>query len=223
MKQLNKDAMGIINRKSQIYWFSIGMAVAIIVLLRSRQHQMASQRQYRPCCLLLFTWEKWRLHSSQNKCEVRPTTAAAATIPKKVRADTKLSTQRREPTDSHADPLGWWRNNQNRSLLFSKVAGKNMSICGRSATESFQCRSERRHSSLFLPETSQGQNVGFPQNKQDHNHQGINIKRHYTLGYSLFYHIQGLGICQFYGAFEKKIGNYLTTLLHYVIILHLNT
>ncbi|XP_076591430.1 E3 SUMO-protein ligase ZBED1 [Chaetodon auriga] len=61
-------------------------------------------------------------------------TTTSATIPKRVRANTELTRYLLEdPIDSNADPLAWWRDNQGRFPLLSKIARKYMCICATSA------------------------------------------------------------------------------------------
>ncbi|KAE8280150.1 hypothetical protein D5F01_LYC22292 [Larimichthys crocea] len=65
---------------------------------------------------------------------LKPQTITFAAIPKRVRADTKLTRYLQEdPIDSSADPLAWWCDNQSRFPLLSKVARKYMCICATSA------------------------------------------------------------------------------------------
>lgn len=57
-----------------------------------------------------------------------------ADVPKRVRADSELTRYlEEEPIDSSADPLAWWRDNQLRFPLLSKIARKYMCICATSA------------------------------------------------------------------------------------------
>ncbi|RXN13466.1 zinc finger BED domain-containing 1-like protein [Labeo rohita] len=61
------------------------------------------------------------------------TTSASAPIPKRVRADNELTRYLQEECiDSNANPLSWWRDNQSRYPLLSKVARKYMCICATS-------------------------------------------------------------------------------------------
>lgn len=54
-------------------------------------------------------------------------------IPKRARADTELTHYlQEEPLDSNGDPLAWWRDNEARFPLLSKVARKYMCICATS-------------------------------------------------------------------------------------------
>lgn len=65
---------------------------------------------------------------------LKPRTTTSATLPKRVRADTELTRYLQEDSiDSNADPLAWWRDNQGRFPLLSKVARKYMCICATSA------------------------------------------------------------------------------------------
>ena len=60
-------------------------------------------------------------------------TAACASIPKRARAGTELTRYiQEEPIDSNADPLAWWRVNEARFPLLSKLARKYMCICATS-------------------------------------------------------------------------------------------
>ncbi|XP_016105541.1 zinc finger BED domain-containing protein 1-like [Sinocyclocheilus grahami] len=55
-------------------------------------------------------------------------------VPKRIRADTEVARYlQEEALDLHSDPLAWWRDNQARLLLLSKVARKYMTICATSA------------------------------------------------------------------------------------------
>lgn len=61
------------------------------------------------------------------------TTSASAPIPKRARADNELTRYLHEECiDSNANPLSWWRDNQSRFPLLSKVARKYMCICATS-------------------------------------------------------------------------------------------
>jgi len=61
------------------------------------------------------------------------TTSASAPIPKRARADKELTRYLNEECiDSNANPLSWWRDNQSRYPLLSKVARKYMCICATS-------------------------------------------------------------------------------------------
>ncbi len=61
------------------------------------------------------------------------TTSASAPIPKRARADNELTRYLQEESiDSNANPLFWWRDNQSRYPLLSKVARKYMCICATS-------------------------------------------------------------------------------------------
>ncbi|XP_026083928.1 zinc finger BED domain-containing protein 1-like [Carassius auratus] len=54
-------------------------------------------------------------------------------VPKRIRADTEVTRYlQEEALDLHSDPLAWWRDNQARFPLLSKVARKYMSICATS-------------------------------------------------------------------------------------------
>lgn len=60
-------------------------------------------------------------------------TSASAPIPKRARADNELMRYLQEECiDSNANPLSWWRDNQSRFPLLSKVARKYMCICATS-------------------------------------------------------------------------------------------
>lgn len=55
-------------------------------------------------------------------------------VPKRIRADTEVARYlQEEALDLHSDPLAWWRDNQARFPLLSKVARKYMTICATSA------------------------------------------------------------------------------------------
>lgn len=57
----------------------------------------------------------------------------SAPMPKRVPEDAELKRYlQEEPIDSNADPLAWWRDNQNRFPLLCKVARKYMCICAKS-------------------------------------------------------------------------------------------
>ncbi len=61
------------------------------------------------------------------------TTSASTPIPKRARADNELTRYLQEESiDSNANPLFWWRDNQSRYPLLSKVARKYMCICATS-------------------------------------------------------------------------------------------
>lgn len=61
------------------------------------------------------------------------TTSASAPIPKRVRADNELTRYLHEECiDANVNPLPWWRDNQSRFPLLSKVARKYMCICATS-------------------------------------------------------------------------------------------
>lgn len=54
-------------------------------------------------------------------------------VPKRIRADTEVARYLQEKAlDLHSDPLAWWRENQARFPLLSKVARKYMTICATS-------------------------------------------------------------------------------------------
>ncbi|XP_076879714.1 cytochrome b5 type B isoform X1 [Brachyhypopomus gauderio] len=60
-------------------------------------------------------------------------TAASVSIPKRARADMELTRYiQEEPIDANADPLAWWRVNEARFPLLSKLARKYMCICATS-------------------------------------------------------------------------------------------
>ncbi len=61
------------------------------------------------------------------------TTSTSAPIPKRARADNELTRYLQEESiDCNANPLFWWRDNQSRYPLLSKVARKYMCICATS-------------------------------------------------------------------------------------------
>ncbi|XP_057193820.1 E3 SUMO-protein ligase ZBED1-like [Triplophysa rosa] len=61
------------------------------------------------------------------------TTSASASVPSRVRSDNELTCYLQEdPIDSNANPLSWWRENQGRFPMLSKVARKYMCICATS-------------------------------------------------------------------------------------------
>ncbi|KAG9268298.1 zinc finger BED domain-containing protein 1-like [Astyanax mexicanus] len=54
-------------------------------------------------------------------------------IPKRIRAETELARYLQEEIlDAHTDPLAWWRDNQARFPLLSKIARKYMTVCATS-------------------------------------------------------------------------------------------
>lgn len=58
---------------------------------------------------------------------------SSAPVPKRIRADTELTRYLQEETlDSHDDPLIWWKENQGRFPLLSKVARKYLTVCATS-------------------------------------------------------------------------------------------
>ena len=63
------------------------------------------------------------------------TTTTSTSIPKRARADKLTHYLQEEPTDSKANQLTWWHNNQGRFPLLSKVACKYMCICATSTPE----------------------------------------------------------------------------------------
>uniref|UniRef100_A0A672SP70 HAT C-terminal dimerisation domain-containing protein n=1 Tax=Sinocyclocheilus grahami TaxID=75366 RepID=A0A672SP70_SINGR len=55
-------------------------------------------------------------------------------VPKRIRTDTEVARYlQEEALDLHSDLLAWWRDNQARFPLLSKVARKCMTICTTSA------------------------------------------------------------------------------------------
>ncbi len=55
-------------------------------------------------------------------------------VPKRIRADTEVARYlQEEALDLHSDPIAWWRDNQARFPLLSKVGRKYMTICATSA------------------------------------------------------------------------------------------
>ncbi|XDV32938.1 hypothetical protein PO909_003585 [Leuciscus waleckii] len=58
---------------------------------------------------------------------------SSSPVPKRIRADTEVARYlQEEALDLHSDPLAWWRDNQARFPLLSKVARKYMTICATS-------------------------------------------------------------------------------------------
>ena len=62
-----------------------------------------------------------------------PTTAPVVIVPKRVRAETELTRYLQEqPNETTDDPLVWWRGNQARFPMLSRIARKYMCICATS-------------------------------------------------------------------------------------------